>query len=181
MKGIFRTIGLILLGASLLVGILADQLLCLAQTASIRGVSMPRLARVLAAVLCAAIAVTGTANMVQSMPAALSPRMSGFYLEGIQELEANTEPGAVIGSNGGGVVAYFIQDRTIVNLDGLMNTVGYFHLLQQGKASQYLDEIRLDYIYTGEYPFTSSDPYFQFKGRFEKLKAFGGSTLFRWK
>ena len=28
---------------------------------------------------------------------------------------------------------------------------------------------------------TDSDPYFQFKGRLEKIREFSGITLFRWK
>ncbi len=34
-----------------------------------------------------------------------------------------TEPGSLIGSTGGGVLGYFTQGRTIVNLDGLINRV----------------------------------------------------------
>jgi len=78
------------------------------------------------------------------------------------------------------VIAYFAHDRVIVNLDGLMNTVEYFHMLQAGTASQYLDRIGMQYVYTGATVITGSDPYFQFKDRLQKIKDFTGITLFRW-
>ena len=103
-----------------------------------------------------------------------------YYLYGIDSLEEATEPGAVIGSTGGGVIGYLVRDRTIVNMDGLMNTKAYFDRLQAGTAAQYLDGIGLNYVFCGEYVITSSDPYFQFKNRLEKLGRFGGAVLFRW-
>ena len=130
--------------------------------------------------LCAVVVLYGVEEIVRRMPLQLSKRMQGFYVESIHELEKSTEPGAIIGSTGGGVIAYFIEDRTVVNMDGLMNTVEYFHLLQQGQASQYLDRIGLDYVSASELVVTDSDPYFQFKGRLKKVKDFGGATLFRW-
>ena len=62
-----------------------------------------------------------------------------------------TEPGSLIGSTGGGVIAYFIQDRTVMNLDGLMNSVEYFRLMQDRRASEYLDRVGLKYVYGNEY------------------------------
>ena len=63
---------------------------------------------------------------------------------------------------------------------GLMNSVEYFHLLQQGRASDYLTRIDLAYIYTNEYGITSSDPYFQFKDHIKKINDIAGSALFEW-
>jgi len=42
------------------------------------------------------------------------------YLVETEQIEKNTRPGSVIGMTGGGVTAYFIHDRTVVNLDGLI-------------------------------------------------------------
>ena len=39
---------------------------------------------------------------------------------------------------GGGNVGYFIHDRTIVNMDGLINSNDYFHALQNKEAPTYL-------------------------------------------
>ena len=61
-------------------------------------------------------------------------------------LEENTEPGSLIGFTGGGNVGYFIQDRTILNMDGLINSPEYFEHLQNGTAGEYLSSIGLDYV-----------------------------------
>ncbi len=61
-------------------------------------------------------------------------------------LEANTEPGSLIGFTGGGNVGYFIQDRTILNMDGLINSHEYYLALREGRAGEFLDEIGLDYV-----------------------------------
>ncbi|MHC1740443.1 MAG: hypothetical protein AB9897_04960 [Anaerolineaceae bacterium] len=81
------------------------------------------------------------------------------YLAETKELEAFTNPGSKIGMTGGGMVAYFIQDRTIVNLDGLINSPEYFNAMKAGKATQFLDAIPLNYVYGNEYVIEKSDPY----------------------
>jgi hypothetical protein len=60
------------------------------------------------------------------------------YMEVLPFIEANTQPGAIIGMTGGGNAGYFIHDRTIVNMDGLINSYDYFRALQNGKAPDYL-------------------------------------------
>jgi hypothetical protein len=62
------------------------------------------------------------------------------YMEVVEYLEENTPPGSIIGMTGGGNVGYLIRDRTIVNMDGLINSYGYFHALQNGEAAPYLQE-----------------------------------------
>lgn len=81
-------------------------------------------------------------------------------------LEEYTEPGSMIGMTGGGNAGYFIADRTVVNMDGLINSAEYFRLLKDRQAGAYLAEIGMDYIlaniylidqlpYNGQYaPFT---------------------------
>jgi len=81
-------------------------------------------------------------------------------------LEKHTEPGSIIGMTGGGNAGYFIKDRTIINMDGLINSYEYFQLLKQKKAGEYLAETGMNYIlanisildgspYKGQYtPFT---------------------------
>jgi hypothetical protein len=61
-------------------------------------------------------------------------------------LEENTEPGSLIGFTGGGNVGYFIHDRTVLNMDGLINSAEYFEHLQNGTAGEYLAGIGLDYV-----------------------------------
>lgn len=66
-------------------------------------------------------------------------------------LEENTEPGSIIGMTGGGNAGYFIHDRTVVNMDGLINSYEYFQLLKDKKAGEYLAEIGMDYILANPY------------------------------
>jgi len=61
-------------------------------------------------------------------------------------LEANTEPGSIIGLTGGGNAAYFIRDRAVINMDGLINSRAYFQLLKEQKAGGYLANEGMDYI-----------------------------------
>jgi hypothetical protein len=68
------------------------------------------------------------------------------YMDISAFLEEHTEPGSVIGMTGGGNAAYFIRDRTIVNMDGLINSYEYFELLKNREAGKYLAEIKMDYV-----------------------------------
>jgi hypothetical protein len=136
--------------------------------------------RAAAILLGATFVVYGAVDIIKALPLFIDPSNVEAYLGGITQMEEATEPGSIVGSTGGGVIAYFAHDRVIVNLDGLMNTVEYFHMLQAGTASQYLDRIGMQYVYTGATVITGSDPYFQFKDRLQKIKDFTGITLFRW-
>ena len=81
------------------------------------------------------------------------------YLTYIRALEKATRPGDLIGMTGGGEVAYFIQGRTIINLDGLINSPEYFRLMKEGQATAYLVQLGLDYVYGMPYVVTVSEPY----------------------
>ena len=81
------------------------------------------------------------------------------YLQEIHELEFHTPAGSKIGMTGGGLVSYFIKDRTIINLDGLINSLEYYEAMKVGTATQFLDEIPLDYAYGKSYMLLESDPY----------------------
>ena len=61
-------------------------------------------------------------------------------------LEEHTEPGSIIGMTGGGNAAYFIRDRTVVNMDGLINSHEYFELLKDKQAGPYLADIGMNYV-----------------------------------
>ncbi|RPJ28961.1 MAG: hypothetical protein EHM33_02615 [Chloroflexi bacterium] len=68
------------------------------------------------------------------------------YMDIVPLLEEHTEPGSLIGLTGGGNVGYFIHDRTILNMDGLINSYPYFQALQTRQGGQYLQNIGLDYV-----------------------------------
>jgi hypothetical protein len=119
--------------------------------------------------------------LITLIPPTVKPVNVKAYLGGINALEEVTEPGALIGSTGGGVIAYFIEGRTVVNLDGLMNSSEYYKGLKNRDAYKYLDRIGLDYIYGNAYMVTESEPYvFLFKDRVKELMHVGGTTLFRY-
>ncbi len=99
------------------------------------------------------------------------------YMEVLTYLEQNTPPGAVIGMTGGGNVGYFIKDRTIVNMDGLINSHDYFQALQAGDAPAYLRQHDLQIIFASpnllDYP-----PYYgQFSPYLEAYSVYGGKSL----
>ncbi len=114
------------------------------------------------------------------VPPTVVPENETAYLGSIQLLEQATEPGAVIGSTGGGNIAYFIQDRTIVNLDGLMNSVAYFESMKNGTAAEFLSQLGMDYVFANAYMVTESEPYEGiFAGRLVELDTFASATLFK--
>ncbi|NOY98760.1 MAG: hypothetical protein GXP40_06100, partial [Chloroflexi bacterium] len=87
-----------------------------------------------------------TKSIVQRMPYG-TEKAGQPYMDVLPLLEENTEPGSLIGMTGGGNVGYFIHERTIVNMDGLINSKDYFQALQNGYADDYLEEIGLDYVF----------------------------------
>lgn len=118
---------------------------------------------------------------IELVPPTVSPENEEVYLGGAHGLETYTEPGAIIGSTGGGVLGYFTQDRTVVNLDGLINSYTYYQLMKEGRASEYLDEIGLDYLYGARYVLEESEPYYNtFHGRTEYIGEVVGSSLMRY-
>ena len=99
------------------------------------------------------------------------------YIEVLPFLEENTQPGDIIGMTGGGNVGYYIKDRTIVNMDGLINSNDYFHALQNRQAPQYLSEHGVTIIFANA-QLLSMPPYFgQFERYLEKYNVYGGKGL----
>ena len=68
------------------------------------------------------------------------------YMDISAFLEQHTEPGSVIGMTGGGNTGYFIKDRTIINMDGLINSYQYFQLLKEKEAGEYLSDMGMNYV-----------------------------------
>jgi hypothetical protein len=81
------------------------------------------------------------------------------YMDMLPILEGYSEKGAIIGMTGGGNAGYFIKDRTIVNMDGLINSYAYFQALKDGKASQYLQNMGVKYVFGSYYILTETMPY----------------------
>jgi len=98
-------------------------------------------------------------NYIHSAIRAPGDGSNHYYLHRSAWLAAHTEQGARIAITGAGNLAYFIQDRTIVNMDGLMNSYDYFLALKEGKAAQFLADLGVDYIFGNEYILTETNPY----------------------
>jgi hypothetical protein len=80
---------------------------------------------------------------------------------------------------GGGMTAYFINGRTIVNLDGLINSPQYFAAMKNGTAAEFLAEMGLDYVFGNPYMLLESDPYRSiFSGNLTSLGQLPGSAHF---
>jgi hypothetical protein len=86
------------------------------------------------------------------------------YMDIAPLLEQHTEPGSIIGMTGGGNVGYFIHARTIVNMDGLINSYSYFQALQDGQGGEYLEKRGLDYVLANP-TILDQQPY---KGQFDE-------------
>lgn len=123
-----------------------------------------------------------SAYIINLAPYQVEPEYTEAYLGGAHALEQYTEPGSTIGTTGGGIVAYFIKDRKIINLDGLINSYDYFQRMRRGKTAEYFDKIGLDYVYGNIYMITQSDPYARmFSDRVELIGTVEGASLFRYK
>lgn len=100
------------------------------------------------------------------------------YMEVLPFLEEKTPPGSIIGMTGGGNIGYFIQDRTIVNMDGLINSNDYFHALQNGEAPIYLRQRGLQIVFANSQLLSIPPYYGQFDPYLANFSAYGGKGLF---
>ncbi|HEY9526097.1 MAG TPA: hypothetical protein VIR02_03380 [Anaerolineales bacterium] len=104
------------------------------------------------------------------------------YMDIVPLLEEHTEPGSIIGLTGGGNVGYFIQDRTIVNMDGLINSYAYFQALQTHTGGEYLQSIGLDYVLANPVILDQQPYKGQFNEYLEPLKVYyGGKQLMHYR
>jgi len=127
------------------------------------------------------LGISHTRYIHQLMPYGNTPADS-HYNDLAYFLEQHTEPGSVIGMTGGGNAGYFISDRTIINMDGLINSYEYFHLLQERKSGEYLAEIGMDYILANP-NLLSQLPYNRQYEAYYQLtdERFGGKQLIRYR
>ncbi len=103
-------------------------------------------------------------------PPSVSPEHQADYLAETRELESYTRENSLIGMTGGGATAYFIQNRTIINLDGLINSAEYFSTLKTGATNRFLNNLHLDYVFGNSYMLLKTDPYQKiFTGRIREI------------
>ncbi len=105
------------------------------------------------------------------------------YMDMLPILEGYTEPGSIIGMTGGGNAGYFISGRTIVNMDGLINSYDYFQVVKAGTAGDYLRKKGLNYVFANYYILTESMPYRpNLSGQLERIPVvpmYGNKELLR--
>lgn len=103
-----------------------------------------------------------------------------FYIM-VDRIEELTPPGSYIGITGGGGIAYFIEGRTVVNLDGLINSKTYFEKLQAGVATEILDTMPLGYVYANKFIIQETKPYRDnFAGRLKPVEKIQQKYLFEY-
>lgn len=99
------------------------------------------------------------------------------YMDVVQFLEDNTAPGSVIGMTGGGSVGYFIHDRAIINMDGLINSNDYFHALQNKQALEYLRSRGLQIVFANVQLLDMPPYYGQFRPYLANFGVYGRKSL----
>ena len=104
------------------------------------------------------------------------------YMDMVPLLEEHTEPGSIIGLTGGGNVGYFIHDRTIINMDGLINSYSYFEALQTRTGGEFLQNIGLDYVLANPVILDQQPYKGQFNAYLEPLNIYyGGKQLMHYR
>jgi hypothetical protein len=99
------------------------------------------------------------------------------YPELVTFVLRHTPPGSIIGMTGGGNVGYFLQDRTIVNMDGLINSTAYFAALKNGTGSDFLYRDGMRYVFANP-GILELNPYRgQYTGRLARLADWGGKDV----
>jgi len=101
------------------------------------------------------------------------------YMDAVPFIESHTEPGSLIGMTGGGNAGYFVQDRSIINMDGLINSYDYFIALKSGKAADYLAGNGMDYIFANPDMLESAPYRGQFTGKYQMIERFGGKAIMK--
>jgi len=124
----------------------------------IRQERFQQISSMIIAVACLMLAYAYSSELINRMP--YQDTHSGEpYMDTLPILEGFTEPGAMIGMTGGGNTGYFITDRTIINMDGLINSYPYFAALKDNRAGDYLAKTGMKYIFANRYIITNSMPY----------------------
>jgi hypothetical protein len=101
------------------------------------------------------------------------------YISELPFLESNTQPGDLIGISGGGNVGYFIHNRTIINMDGLINSYPYYLAMQNGAGADYLYKEGMRYIFANP-EVLKAPPYSgQYGGRLTVVADYGDKDLLK--
>lgn len=93
-------------------------------------------------IICAAMAML---TIQSSRNFGQKTQQDNRYYGGALWINQNLPKHVVIGSMSSGFLSYFTKDRTVVNLDGLINSKEYYGYLQRGRFDEYV-RTHLDYF-----------------------------------
>ncbi|WP_322509651.1 hypothetical protein [Anaerolinea sp.] len=137
--------------------------------------------RLWSALACAGLWLWGSFQVLESF-ALQKPTVPAYYLQEAAYLEAYTPPQSKIGMPGGGATAYFVRHRTVINLDGLINSYAYFQSLKDNRGREFLDRLGLDYVFGASGVIEQSAPYYTLLAeRLEPVGEFEGFRLYRYR
>ena len=74
---------------------------------------------------------------------AKDPRVNRFLLAS-EWINSNLPKNIMIGAHSSGTLGYFVEDRSVINLDGLINSYQYYNVLRNGKFKEYVID-NIDY------------------------------------
>lgn len=141
----------------------------------------PRLLQTTIGFICVGLYTNFFVTILNDFQPAAGTQQYYEYEKDVEFIKDHTNSGDIIGMTGGGFSAYFISDRYIVNLDGLINSAAYFEDLKGGNVNGYLDGIGADFIYGDEAVLLDSDPYrWYFTGRLAFLEEGPYYKLYRY-
>ncbi len=120
--------------------------------------------------------------VTQRMPTRMAEPLPPMQDE-LPLIENFTQPGDIIGMTGGGSIGYFIKDRTIVNMDGLINSYDYYKAQREERAGEFLADMGMSYVFANETVLLDTEPYiYNMKGRLEDIpgmQSYGEKRLMR--
>ena len=105
-----------------------------------------------------------------------------LYQQFIEFLECNTEPGSIIGMPACGIVAYYMDDRTFINVDGVTNSYKYLEAIKRREACKILRNNGMNYAFLMDaFPYTQfcKEDYFTPINNFKCPSKFFNFTLYK--
>ncbi len=120
-------------------------------------------------------------NILRKYPPKVSQEHAEDYRATVWLIEKFTPVNSIIATPGGGTLSYLVENRRIVNLDGLMNSPEYFEELKTFDTSEFMAKNNIQYVYANEIAVISSPPYAAiFANRLEPIGRVYGKTLYKY-
>jgi hypothetical protein len=149
----------------------------------LRRVSKGKAVSIFLSVLLTLSIVVSHASYIANLAATTNIEEPLIYHE-VHWLEKKTETGSYIAMIAAGRVGYFVRDRTIVNIDGLINSMRYFRKLQNGEGADFLQSMDVEYVFGSKAWIEENPPYMNtFKGRLIPIAQYKylGNSIILWR